>query len=106
MAALDFDFWVQKNIMGQRYDVMIHHDVKDKHWVAAPLTMNLVEQEGTPLDPSFAMTYASAQKLMDELWGAGVRPSNGAGSAGELAAVRYHLEDLRTIVNSYVELKK
>ena len=39
----------------------------------------------------------SAQQLMDELYHCGVRPSQAAGSAGQLDAVKYHLEDMRTL---------
>lgn len=39
-----------------------------------------------------------AQQLCDALWEAGVRPTNGAGSVGQLAAVQAHLEDMRTLV--------
>jgi hypothetical protein len=39
-----------------------------------------------------------AQQLMDDLWRCGLRPSEGTGSAGALAAVKYHLEDMRKIV--------
>jgi hypothetical protein len=39
-----------------------------------------------------------AQILMDSLWDCGTRPSEGQGSAGQLAAVKYHLEDMRKLV--------
>jgi hypothetical protein len=39
-----------------------------------------------------------AQTLMDDLWRAGLRPTEGAGSAGALAATQRHLEDMRTLV--------
>lgn len=38
-----------------------------------------------------------AQRLMDELYAAGLRPSEAAGSAGAMYAVQKHLEDMRTI---------
>ena len=39
-----------------------------------------------------------AQALMDRLWKAGFRPTEGAGSAGALGATQHHLEDMRTLV--------
>lgn len=33
-----------------------------------------------------------AQMLMDDLWRCGIRPSEGSGSAGQLAATQKHLE--------------
>jgi len=39
-----------------------------------------------------------AQDLMDKLWQAGYRPTEGKGSAGALAATERHLEDMRRLV--------
>jgi hypothetical protein len=46
---------------------------------------------------SFVLSYSAAQNLMDELWREGFRPTEGTGSAGALAAVQKHLEDMRKI---------
>ncbi len=40
----------------------------------------------------------SAQKLIDDLWDCGLRPSEGTGSAGCLQATQKHLEDMKKIV--------
>ncbi len=39
-----------------------------------------------------------AQSLMDEIWNCGIRPTEGAGSAGAFAAQGKHLEDMRSLV--------
>ena len=52
---------------------------------------------GTEVHPFMEMTTAEAVGLMDELWNLGIRPSDGNGSAGQLAATEKHLEDMRTI---------
>lgn len=39
----------------------------------------------------------TAQRLMDDLWHIGIRPTE-EGSAGQLAAVSHHLGDMRAIV--------
>lgn len=44
------------------------------------------------------LSMADAQVLMDDLWHAGLRPTEGSGSAGALAATERHLEDMRTLV--------
>jgi hypothetical protein len=49
-------------------------------------------------DPVMQLDMASAQSLMDELWHAGIRPSEGSGSAGSLAATERHLADMRALV--------
>jgi hypothetical protein len=49
-------------------------------------------------DPSFSLTRERAQQLMDDLWTCGLRPSEGTGSAGALAAVERHLADMQRLV--------
>lgn len=48
-------------------------------------------------EPTLLMTNAEAQTLMDALWNAHVRPTSGQGSAGQLAAVQAHLQDMRLL---------
>lgn len=48
-------------------------------------------------DPFLRLSTTDAQRLMDELWHCGLRPSEGSGSAGSLAATERHLKDMRTI---------
>jgi len=38
-----------------------------------------------------------AQVLMDDLWNAGIRPTDGAGSAGAMRAAEHHIADLRQV---------
>lgn len=40
----------------------------------------------------------TAQSLMDQLWNLGIRPTEGHGSTGQLAATQAHLEDMRALV--------
>lgn len=42
--------------------------------------------------------FDAAQRLMDDLWSCGLRPTEGAGSAGALAATQKHLDDMRKLV--------
>ena len=48
--------------------------------------------------PTFRLKPPQVQLLMDQLWTAGFRPSEGTGSAGALAATQKHLSDVRKIV--------
>lgn len=54
--------------------------------------------ERMPPETSFQMDKDTAQTLMDDLWNAGLRPTEGTGSAGALRAVERHLEDMRRLV--------
>jgi hypothetical protein len=55
--------------------------------------------------PTLNMTGDAAQQLMDELWRCGLRPSEGSGSAGSLAATQRHLEDMRALAFSALKVK-
>ncbi len=53
---------------------------------------------GLDRDPNLSLEQEAAQELMDELWRVGIRPTDGAGSAGAMAATVRHLEDMRHLV--------
>lgn len=57
-------------------------------------------QSNTRQAPMLDLSIPHAQTLMDELWNCGLRPTEGAGSAGAMAAQTRHLEDMRTLVFS------
>lgn len=64
----------------------------------APRPLELVEvPEGESAEPTVTLSATAAQELMDDLWRCGLRPSEGAGSAGALAATERHLADMRAI---------
>ncbi len=67
--------------------------------VATSVTFETItpEKEGMPWEPTFRLRRNEAQQLMDALWTCGVRPTEGQGSAGQLAAVQAHLKDARTV---------
>jgi hypothetical protein len=54
-------------------------------------------KEGYRLKPFLELTNEQAQQLMDDLYFAGVRPSDLRDSSGELKATKYHLEDMRQL---------
>ena len=64
-----------------------------------------IENDGIVYSPTFNITNNSAQNLMDELWQAGLRPSEGTGSAGSLRATEKHLEDMRKIAFSQLDME-
>lgn len=55
-------------------------------------------EDGIQVPPAFSLEIKEAQELMDKLWQCGLRPTEGTGSAGSLAATQRHLEDMRTLV--------
>lgn len=55
--------------------------------------------------PALSLSQSDAQQLMDELWHCGLRPSEGSGSAGSLAATERHLADMRTMAFHALQVK-
>jgi hypothetical protein len=74
-------------------------DSRPRISIAKPLTFELVRaDEPLAIDPTCTMPRDAAQTLIDELWRCGLRPSEGSGSAGAMAATQKHLEDMRKLV--------
>lgn len=69
-----------------------------------PPTITRMEPGSFIAEPFLRMTPTEAQRLMDELWGCGLRPSEGSGSAGSLAATERHLKDMQTIAMSLLDV--
>lgn len=70
--------------------------VKRGEWMKEPLFVK-VEEGATP-PVAMRLEHLEAQALMDRLWKAGLRPTEGSGSAGSLSATQDHLKDMRTLV--------
>ncbi len=84
------------------FALIVDHKFAGKMAVAEPATM--VERSAGMVVPAFAsVPRQSAQVLMDDLWRAGLRPTEGD-SPGELSATRGHLKDMRTLVSKTLEV--
>lgn len=71
--------------------------IDGKMAVAAPIEMKEIAPGGVA-PATISMPTESARELMDAMWNAGVRPSNGEGNIGQIGAMREHLEDMRRLV--------
>lgn len=60
-------------------------------------------EEGAMVPEFMEISEDDAQRLMDEMWNAGFRPSEGSGSAGALKAVQDHLADMQKIVFKFIK---
>ncbi|MFA6959936.1 MAG: hypothetical protein WC205_04195 [Opitutaceae bacterium] len=68
---------------------------------AQPVVFTAVTRETAgqvEMSPTMMLSPEDGQALMDELWCAGLRPTEGTGSAGSLAATERHLADMRALV--------
>lgn len=65
----------------------------------ARLTLDEVQNDGIAVDPLTVMPEADAQRLFDDLWAAGLRPTADLGDvSGVLTAKNSHLSDLMEII--------
>ena len=83
---------------GFGYDLrIINHSEK---WYAKELIIHTPsgDEMGEVIEPLLHLTKEELQKWLDELWGLGIRPSNGESSIGEIGALKYHLQDMRRLV--------
>lgn len=73
--------------------------------VAQPVVFTQIK-EGDWAPPALEISPESAQDLMDELWRVGLRPTQGKQSEGQVDAILAHLQDMRAIVFSELEMPK
>jgi len=89
---------IDKRPYNQSFDVFMLEGFGCKARPVLPLTLGETRKMFSSLEPTFSITQTEAQELMDSLWQAGIRPSEGTGSAGQLAATQKHLDDMRKLV--------
>lgn len=70
----------------------------DKFFSALPITMTECNPYESDFSPIVLLKEHAAQKLMDDLWDCGLRPSESSDSAGQLAATQKHLTDMRQLI--------
>lgn len=71
--------------------------------VAQAMTIS-THKPGDIVHPFLRLDVQTAQQLMDELWQCGLRPTEGTGSAGSLAATQAHLKDMRAIAMNLLDM--
>ena len=87
------EIFVESCFASQQTNVFVKHDGM---W-ASKIILEPGEVGDKP-PVALRLSETETQALMDRLWTAGYRPTEGAGSAGSLAATEYHLEDMRRLV--------
>lgn len=98
-----FKFYARRDHMfGETIELFawLERDGKRRMVVAQPTVMMERKEEdaGFESKPWAVFGRDSMQRLMDELWNVGLRPTEGTGSAGSLAATERHLTDMRALV--------
>lgn len=83
------------------FELRIGGETSNGKWaIAQPVEFKILTDEEMSFEKRHAMAMSKddLQALMDEIWNAGIRPTEGSGSAGSLAATERHLADMRAIV--------
>lgn len=97
-------FRLLKDIHSDSLGVYMYENRGNSLAVVPHLTMTALGPfEAPPTEPTLRINATEAQQLVDELWDAGLRPSEGSGSAGSLAATERHLADMRKIAFAALE---
>lgn len=93
-------FCRREAIWGDEISFFLRERYSDGVWLGEPIVMKAVTEHDEMVvpQPTFVLRPEEAQFLMDGLWTCGLRPSEGSGSAGAMAATQKHLEDMRTLV--------
>lgn len=85
-------FYAQRQIIADAVDLhLLNGD-----YIAREITFTK-RDDGQVTPPILSLEMSEAQHLMDVLWDCGLRPSEGSGSAGSLAATEKHLADMRKL---------
>ncbi len=83
------------------FEMRVGVETGDGKWaLMQPVEFKVQSEEDMAMETraAMAMSKEDLQNLMDEIWAAGIRPSEGSGSAGSLAATERHLADMRALV--------
>ena len=90
---------------GDKIDLYAYQSREGGKYAAHKLEMTQMEK-GCVIPVFVQIEQEESQVLMDDLWEAGIRPTEGSGSAGAMKAVQNHLSDLKTILFHKLGIKE
>lgn len=102
-----FQFRVQRDLSfgPDTYRVHLYARMPDGR-VAIPeaaITMRVIDPGEAPSEPVLTIGQEALQSLIDELWNLGIRPTEGHGSTGQLAATEKHLDHTTALLNQTLQ---
>ena len=97
MTKLRIESHAERQVFRNSVSIYLASRAEGKMAVARPVVFDVVEPGSAMGEPTIELRTEDAQLLMDELWRAGLRPAEGAGSAGSLSATERHLTDMQRI---------
>lgn len=95
---------VERTPFGQNIEVLLTYtSTAGVTSIAEPPIFRELAPGEYPTSATFSISQQRAQDLMDQLWRCGLRPTEGTGSAGSLAATERHLTDMQAIVKGLLK---
>ena len=106
-SIIEPEVFIRRVDYSKGFEFQMRHRFNEQDlWaMAQPVEFKEIADGVAWVEPMMTLTPRAAQRVMDELWQEGLRPTQGSGSAGSLAATESHLKDMRRIVESAWGLK-
>ena len=98
MMISKLKFYAHRSPCWNGVEINIMRLTSNSSEIMLPPTFETIADGTRPVHPSMVLQYDEPQELMDQLWSCGIRPTEGSGSAGSLAATERHLMDMQRIV--------
>ena len=95
---------VQSNLATNTIDLYLFQTVGQvRQYACSPAMVNVVQ--GAYMYPAFQMGMSGAQKLMDDLWNAGIRPVDVKSKVSDNQTdMARHLQDMRALAFGSIKL--
>jgi hypothetical protein len=108
MNNLPFQFRIQRDLSfgPDTFPIHLYARMPDGR-IAIPeaaITMRVIDPGDTPrAEPVLNVGKEALQSLIDELWHLGIRPTEGHGSTGQLAATEKHLDHTTRLLDQTLQ---
>lgn len=82
-----------KSLTRRSIEVAFYRRVGREDFVVAPMRMEMrpIDPTSVKEEPSLSLPLEMAQDLLQALWNEGLRPADGEGSSGQVAALKNHI---------------
>lgn len=98
------EFRCERRVWGDCIEMVVfQRDNQGNVFAGLPITMEKIDPHSMNVNSTIKLNHSEAQFLIDQLWSCGLRPSEGTGSAGALAATEHHLKDMQKIAFMLIE---
>lgn len=103
----EIEIRAEKRLFRNCVDLMVFQSISDEEIaIGKPVILEKTERGAAFTEPTISLNYEQAQMLIDELWRCGLRPTEGHGSAGMLAATERHLSDMKKIAFNRLKINE